>query len=185
MAVIDDMPTELLVAILQRIPPEDLQPASLISRRVRHVAFPLLNRYHRPMKSQCHRWDPFIEVSQDFSTLRHAPEDMHASLVRAIVSERKLAKLVEHTTLYKCEWRNADIVRRIWKPGHHFSGGLPGFLVSCRQHHTKSKTSRQIVEEAVRQSEYIPNEEANYWLGQRRTAEKILPLLCSSSTSQL
>lgn len=166
MAIIDDLPTELLVAILQWISTEDLQPASLISRRVRHVTLPLLNDYHRAMKSQYHHWDPFIEVSQRHPELCDDPEDMYASLVRVIVSERKLANLVEHITLRSWEWRNGDIVRKIWKPGHRFSGESPGFLVSRRQHLTESKTSRQIVEEAIRQSEYILNDEADYWLEQ-------------------
>ncbi|MDI1486181.1 MAG: hypothetical protein OHK93_005407 [Ramalina farinacea] len=112
-------------------------------------------------------------------TLRPYPEDSYVGLVRAVVSERKLAKLVNHITLHRRVWRNRGIVLKSWNANYHFSGALPGFLVSRRQRHTESKTPKQILEWAIRQSDYILNDEVNYWLEQigNNTEDLVFALL--------
>ena len=52
MARLEDLATELILDILDRIPPEDLESASLVSKRVHQAVQPLLDEHRKVLEEQ-------------------------------------------------------------------------------------------------------------------------------------
>lgn len=157
MARFQDLSTELVVAILEEVLPEDIEAVSLVSKRTYQLTIPRLEE-HRRLRKQ---YTNFKNLVQNGDMSWHDPGGLLANLLCTILSDARIGYYVK--TLDLELWQFSETAG--WKPDEVFENQATTSRTRAQQ---DSKTRMEILEEAVRTTEVIPVEEVDDWLRQIR-----------------
>ena len=157
MAQFQDLSTELVLAILDKVLPEDIESISLASKHIYQLAIPRLEE-HRVLRKQ---YTNFKNMVEHKSHNWHDPGGLLADLLCKIMSHVRISHYVKKIDLelWNCGPRDG------WNPSAVFE--KQDRTCSTRLQRNL-KTNMEIIEEAVRAVEVIPTEEVEDWLHQIR-----------------
>ncbi|CAD6578272.1 MAG: hypothetical protein ASARMPRED_008667 [Alectoria sarmentosa] len=152
-----DLSSELVLSILERSLPEDIDSISLVSKPIYQLAILGLER-HRRLRKQYTKIENMVEHEPDSW---HDPGGLLADLLCKIKSDTSIGHYVKKLDLSM--WNNG--ARDGWKPDEVFERSVTTHRTRLQQ---DSKTNMDIIEEAIRAMEIIPTEEVDDWLHQIR-----------------
>lgn len=157
MARFQNLSTELVLGILEEVLPEDIESMSLVSKRIHQLAIPRLEE-HRKLRKQYTKFRNLVEYKHMHW---HDPGGLLANLLCNIMTNARLGHYVKKLNfdLWNCGTKNG------WKPDEVFEKQVTIRKSRPEQH---TKTSMDIIEEAIRAVEIIPEEEVDDWLHQIR-----------------
>ena len=176
MARLEDLATELILDILELIPPEYLESVSLVSKRVHRAVRPLLDEHRTVLEGQYRVWDRYLLKEKRPS---HERTDTHADLLCAISTDQRLARMVQTLRVRNETWLDQIHNRGSWRPDEAFPGALPNLRVSRPQ--ASQQTRIQILEEVVRKNDMVPESKKDVcinWTRARSEGIAVLLLLC-------
>ena len=176
MTRLEDLATEIILDILDLVPPEDLESLSLVSKRVRQAASPLLDEHRKALEEQDRVWDRYL-LKENFPSHEHT--DTLADLLCIVSTDQRLAKMVQALRVRDETWLDQKLNRGSWRPNETFVGALPSLRKSRR--HASHRTRIQLLEDVVRQNDMVPEAEKDVWINRLRArceATAILLLLC-------
>lgn len=130
MACLEHLATELILNTLHRIPPEDLESASLVSKPVHRAVQPLRDEHRKVLEEQYRVWDLHILKKKDPS---HEYTDIHKDLLCTVSADQRLASMVQTLRVDFEVWLDQRLSRGSWRPHETFPGALPGLRRSRRQ----------------------------------------------------
>lgn len=165
MARLHELSTELILDILGRIPPEDLESTTLISKTVYPIARILLDQHRQVLVQHYQKWDDIVVLRPTHPL--HGCTHMHASLLCTILTDRRLAKMVKVLSAinYGSFYPTSEIdLERAWRPEEQFPGSLPSLRKSQRLAKGSLKTRIQILEEALCQCIFLTESQRKTWL---------------------
>lgn len=157
MARFQDLSTELVLGILDKVLPEDIESMSLVSKRIYQLAIPRLEE-HRELRKQYSNFRNKLQYKQMYW---HDPGGLLADLLCKIMTGARLGHYVKRIELDL--WNSG--AKPGWKPDKIFEKQVTTSRTRP-QHFTK--TNMDIIEEAVRAIDLIPTEEVDDWLHQIR-----------------
>lgn len=157
MARFPDLSTELVLGILDKVLPEDIESMSLVSKSIYRLAIPRLEE-HRKLRKQYSNFRNLVEFKHKYW---HDPGGLLADLLCKIMTDSRLGHYVKKIELGL--WNSG--AKDGWKPDEVFEKQV---TTSRTRPQHYSKTNMDIIEEAVRAIEIIPTEEVDDWLHQIR-----------------
>lgn len=157
MASFQDLSTELVLEILEKVLPEDIESISLASKRIHQIAIPLLDE-HRVLRKE---YTNFKNMVEHKSHHWHDPGGLLAELLCKIMTDTRVGHYVKKIDLEL--WNSGP--RDGWKPDAIFEKHISTRSTRLQPH---LKTNMEIIEEAVRAVDVIPTEEVDDWLVQIR-----------------
>ena len=164
MARLQDLSNELVLGILEEVSPEDIVSISLASKSIYQLAVPRLEK-HRSLQKQ---YTNFRNMVEHEPNSWHDPGGLLADLLCKIVTDAEIGHYVRKIELDMCNNDGEDG----WESDAFFEKPRQG-----------SKTSMEIIEEAVRAVWLIPTDEADDWLYEIRRGNEdplvALLLLCA------
>ena len=155
MARFQDLSTELVLVILDKVLPEDIEAMSLVSKSIYQLTTPRLEE-HRELRKQYSNFRNAVECKPGHW---HDPGGLLADLLCKIMTDSRLGHYVKKIDLDL--WNTG--ARDGWKPDEIFEKQVT--TRRTRPQHY-SKTNMDIIEEAIRAIEIIPTEEVDDWLHQ-------------------
>ena len=180
MAWLDDLSTELILDILGRIPPENLESTTFISRTVHQIARTLLDQHRKVLVKQYRDWDDTVVHLKSHPL--HCCSHMNAGLLCTILTDQRLARMVKTLKAYN----EASFYRAIsetdregaWRPDEQFPGSLPRLRRSQGLAKDVLGTRIQILEEAVCQCSLVSRIQKGMWLEKlHRGSEELATIL--------
>ncbi|KAF6230706.1 hypothetical protein HO173_011058 [Letharia columbiana] len=161
MARFQDLSTELVLGILEKVLPGDIESVSLASKSIYWLAIPRLEE-HRRLRGQYTNFQDLVE----YKPPRWRDAGGHlADLLCEIMSDARIGHYVK---LMDLNLRYAS-PRKGWKPDAVYEKRITRSRTRLQQ---DSKTSMEIIEEAIRATELIPTEEVDDWLDQIRSGNE-------------
>lgn len=157
MARFQDLSTELVLAILEEVLPEDIESMSLVSKNIYQLAIPRLEE-HRMLRKRYSYFRNSVEFKHRHW---HDPGGLLADLLCNIITDARLGHYVKKIDLGL--WNSG--AKDGWKPDEVFEKQV---TLSKARPEYHSKTSMDIIEEAIRAIEVVPTEEVDDWLRQIR-----------------
>ena len=157
MAQFQDLSTELVLAILAQVMPEDIESFSLASKRIYQIAIPRLEE-HRVLRKQ---YTNFRNMVEHRSHHWHDPGGLLAELLCKIMTDARVGLYVKNIDLELCNSGPRDG----WKPDAIFEQQIN---TRSTRFQADLKTNMEIIEEAIRAIGVIPSEEVGDWLIQIR-----------------
>ena len=161
MAQLRDLSNELVLNILDKASPEDIESISLASKSIYQLALPRLQE-HRRLRKQYSKFENMVEYKPNHWG---DPGGLLANLLCKIVTDARIGHYVRKIQLDL--WNTNP--RDGWKPDEIFENQLPIGTVRLQQ---ECQTNMEIIEEAIRAIEIIPTEEVDDWLGQIRSGNE-------------
>lgn len=157
MAKIQDLSTELVLEILEKVLPEDIESFSLASKSLYILAIPRLEE-HRALRKQYTNFQNMVEYRPHHW---RDPGGLLAELLCKVMTDARMRYYVKKIDLDV--WNSGP--RGGWKPDAVFDK-----QISTRSTRLQpdSRTNMEIIEEAVRAVEVIAPGEVNDWLTQIR-----------------
>ena len=152
-----DLSNELVLGILEEVLPDDIESVSLASRSIYQLAIPRLEE-HRRLRKQ---YTNFKNTVQYKDMHWHDPGGLLANLFCDIMTDARIGHYVKKIDLDL--WNS--YARDGWQPDQVFVKQTTTSKSRLRQ---DSKTSMDIIEEAIRATKIIPTEEVDDWLHQIR-----------------
>lgn len=160
--------TELLLDILLRIPPEDLESTSESCRLLHCVTHPLLDEHRKRVEKQYLTCIPPVMEGDTFNPEKWNDnckyddfKGWYTGLLCTVITDKRIGRFVKEVLLI---WDLADNEGG-WDPNQKFPGALPGFTKARRQPGGRnSRTFRQISEQALCQSILFSQDEKDHWL---------------------
>ena len=175
MARFQDLSTELVLGILEKVLPDDIVSISLTSKRIYQLAIPRLKE-HRSLRKQYTSFKNMVKNEHDHW---HDPGGLLADLLCSVMSDARVGHYVKKIDLDI--WNFST--RFAWNPDAVFEKQIG---TGRTRHPQNPKTNMEIIEEAVRAVEVLPSEEVDDWLHQiRRGNESPLVALLLLHTSKL
>lgn len=157
MASFQDLSTELVLEILEKVLPEDIESISLASKRIYQLAIPRLEE-HRVLRKQ---YTNFKNMVEHKSHHWHDPGGLLAELLCKMMTDARMGHYVKKIDLEL--WNSGS--RDGWKPDAVFEKRIS---TRSTRRQPDLKTNMEIIGEAVRAIEVIPSEEVDDWLVQIR-----------------
>ena len=166
MARLDDLSTELILDIFGRIPPEDLQSTTFISKTVYPIARALLDQHRDVLAQQYEDWSDVVTIDEAHP-LYHCTH-MHAGLLCTILTDRRLAQMVKTLGFFNPgplfgDESEVDL-ESAWRPEGHFPGSLHSLRKSQHLAQGSMKKRIQILEEALYQCTILTQDQRETWL---------------------
>ena len=161
MAQFQDLSNELVLNILDKVAPDDIESMSLASKCIYQLALPQLQEHRRLRK----RYNKFENIVEYKPNNWGDPDGLLSDLLCKIVTDAKTGHYVKKIQLDL--WNTSP--RDGWKPDEIFENQLPAGRTRFQQ---KFKTNMEIIEEAIRAVEIIPTEEVDDWLDEIRSGNE-------------
>lgn len=139
MACLDDLAVELILDILDLIPPEDLESVSLVSKRVHRAARWLLCEHRKVLEEQYRVWDRYL-LKEKYACHEHT--DTHADLLCTVSTDQRLAEIVQTLRVRNETCLDQMYDRGSWRPDETFLAALPNLRKSRRQSSRRSSPSK-------------------------------------------
>ena len=154
MAQFQNLSNELVLNILDKVSPEDIESISLASKSIYQLALPRLQE-HRRLRKQYNKFENTVEYKPNNWG---DPGGLLADLLCKIVTDARVGHYVRkiHLDLWNTHPRDG------WKPDKIFEKQLP---IGKTRRQQECQTNMEIIEEAIRAIEIIPTEEVDDWLG--------------------
>lgn len=161
MVQFQDLSNELVLNILDKVSPDDIEFISLASKCIYQLALPRLQE-HRRLRKQYNKFENMVEYK---TNTWGDPGGLLADLLCKIVTDTRVGHYVKkiHLDLWNTHPRDG------WKPDNIFENQLP---IGKTRRQQECQTNMEIVEEAIRAIEIIPTEEVDDWLGQIRSGNE-------------
>ena len=157
MAQFQDLSTELVLDIVEKAFPEDIESLALASKCIYQLAIPRLEE-HRRLRKEYTNFRNSVNYKPNHW---HDPGGLLAELLCKIVDDASIGHYVKKIELGLLNTG----AKEGWKPDEVFKKQVNPSKTRLRQH---LKTNMDIIEEAIRAVEIIPTEEVDDWLHQIR-----------------